>query len=119
MRGAEVEAAPFVGRITPAYDVVGGRFSLHVGPLRDPAIGLNQKILWVLPPGYERRIGPTLAFTGRLNGVVQYRKAVPGTTREGDRNYDFPSILAPPRARCWTLTLTTGRLRARLVVLVR
>jgi hypothetical protein len=98
---------------------VDGRFALHVGPLRDPLTGLSQKILWVLPSTYRRYAGPQLAFTGRINGVVQYRARFYGAGRAGDSNLYFPSNLAPPAPGCWTLTLTTGRLKARLTVLVR
>ena len=117
--GASVKAPPFTGRIDPDYDIVNGRFALHVGPLRDPATGLSQKILWVLPSKYRKDVGPQLAFTGRLDGVVRYRTRVSAAIRAGDPNYYFPSNLAPPKVGCWTLTLTTGTLRARLVALVR
>lgn len=80
VQGPNVKAPPFTGRVAPEYDVVDGRFALHVGPLRDPVTELSQA---------------------------------------GDPNYYFPAILAPPLAGCWTLTLTTGRLKARLTVLVR
>jgi hypothetical protein len=119
VNGANVKAPPFTGRIAPQYDVVDGRFALHVGHLRDPVTGLSQKILWVLPPGYRKYVGPRLVFTGRLDGVVRYRASTYGTSRAGDPNYYFPSILAPPLAGCWSMTLTTGRLKARLTVLVR
>ena len=117
--GNWVKAPPFRGGIYPAYDVVDGRFALHVGPLRDAATQTSQKILWVLPPKYRKQVGSQLVFTGHLNGVVQYRYRTYGTTSGNDANYYFPSNLAPPKAGCWTMTLTTGRLKARLVVWVR
>lgn len=119
VQGPNVKAPPFTGRVAPEYDVVDGRFALHVGPLRDPVTELSQKILWVLPGKYRRYVGPQLAFTWRLDGVVRSRACTYGTSRAGDPNYYFPSILAPPLAGCWTLTLMTGRLKARLTVLVR
>jgi hypothetical protein len=119
VHGSIVKAPPFTGRIAPQHDVVDGRFALHVGPLRDPATELSQKILWVLPGKYRKNVGPQLAFTWRLEGIVRSRARTYGTSRAGDSNYYFPSVLAPPLAGCWTLTLTTGRVRARLTVFVR
>jgi hypothetical protein len=58
-------------------------------------------------------------FTGRLAGVVRYRYRASGTILPGDPNYYFPTNLAPPAEGCWSLTLTTGRLKARLVAWVR
>jgi hypothetical protein len=46
VRGNVVKAGVFTGYIAPRYDVVGGRFRLHVGEYRDSAIGLSQKIPW-------------------------------------------------------------------------
>jgi hypothetical protein len=34
VHGGVVKAGPFVGRVAPGYDVVGGRLRLHVGPWR-------------------------------------------------------------------------------------
>ena len=47
--GEIVRADPFVGYVVPRYDVVGGRFRLHVGVYRDRASGLSQKIPWFVP----------------------------------------------------------------------
>jgi hypothetical protein len=119
VHGSTVNASPFTGRIYPEYDVVDGRFALHVGPFRDVDAKTSQKILWVLPPRFRSKVGAQLAFTGRLNGAVQYRYRAAGTTSGNDSNFYFPSNLAPPNAGCWTMTLTTGRLKAQLVVWVR
>lgn len=117
--GNRVVAPPFKGGIAPQYDVVGGRFALHVGGVRDRRTGLSQKILWVLPARYRKSAGPGLAVTGRLNGIVRFRQWFPGAGVPGDPALYFPSNIAPPTAGCWTLTLTTGQLKARLIVLVR
>jgi hypothetical protein len=122
VHGSTVNASPFTGRIYPAYDVVDGRFALHVGPLRDETTQTSQKILWVLAPKYRKQVGSRLVFTGRLDGVIRYRYTASGTTaynNPSDTNYYFPTNLAPPTAGCWTFTLTTGRLKARLVAWVR
>jgi len=87
--------------------------------VRDRRTGLSQKILWVLPARYRKSEGPELAVTGRLNGIVRFRQWFPGAGVPGDPALYFPSNIAPPTAGCWTLTLTTGQLKARLIVLVR
>jgi hypothetical protein len=116
--GNRVHAGPFTGLITPEYDVVGGRFRLHVGDYRDRATGLSQKIPWLLPEKYS--VGASLAVVGR-------RLAPPRGTftdslqqvSSGSGSRVFPSSFSPPRAGCWRLTFKTGRTTGSLVVLVR
>jgi hypothetical protein len=117
--GDRVHAGPFSGPISQSYDVVDGRFRLHVGRYRDRAIGLSQKIPWFLPRSY--RVGPRLVVRGR-------RLAPPGRTftqtfpEAGSLTPDehvFPSILKPPSEGCWRLTLRTAHVKGSLLVLVR
>jgi hypothetical protein len=112
-----VHAGPFWGGIAPQYDIVDGRFRLHVGAYRDRATGLSQKIPWFLPEKY--RVGASVLVRGR-------RLAPPGasfseTLQEAGSSGDhvFPSSFAPPSAGCWRLTFKTGKVTGSLVVLVR
>jgi hypothetical protein len=117
--GNRVHAGPFTGFISPKYDVVEGRFRLHVGEYRDRTTGLSQKIPWFLPHAY--RVGGSLIVRGT-------RLAPPGRTfseslqEAGSPDPDqhvFPSAFAPPASGCWKLTFKTGRVTGSLVVLVR
>ena len=118
VRGDVVRAGPFTGGIDPDYDVVNGRFRLHVGPWRDRSIGLTQKIPWFLPQRY--RVGPSLTVRGT-------RLAPPGRTftdslqeaSSDSPDHVFPSAFAPPTAGCWRLSFKTGRTTGSLVVMVR
>jgi hypothetical protein len=118
VHGAEVHAGPFSGFIAPQYDVVDGRFRLHVGAYRDRATGLSQKIPWYLPHSY--RVGAFLFVHGQ-------RLAPPGeafTQRLAEAGspdpaqHVFPSIIRPPSAGCWRLSFRTRYVRGYLVVRV-
>src|ERR1041385_1608853 len=63
VHGSVVRAGAFTGYVTPAYDVVQGRFRLHVGEYRDRATGLSQKIPWFVPLRY--RVSDWLVVRGR------------------------------------------------------
>jgi hypothetical protein len=117
VHGDRVRAGPFVGGIVPRYDVVEGRFRLHVGGYRVPG-SLSQKIPWFAPRG---------AHVSNFLVVVGRRLDRPGSFRQRfTRAYSpdtpeavvFPSNLAPPRAGCWRLTFMSGRLVGSLTVLV-
>jgi hypothetical protein len=118
VEGDRVHAGPFSGLIMPEYDVVDGRFRLHVGPYRDRAAGFSQKIPWSLPEKYS--VGERLTVVGR-------RLAPPGGTftdylQEGGTDSVgrwYPSAFSPPKAGCWRLTFKTGRTTGSLIVLVR
>jgi hypothetical protein len=99
VEGSRVRAGPFTGEIVRKYDVVNGRFRLHVGPYRDRATGLSQKIPWLLPKKYRaetvtvrgRRLAPRGgAFHDSLENVgFDQGKQV------------FPSSFSPPKAGWW------------------
>jgi hypothetical protein len=116
--GSTVHAGVISGGIAADYDVVDGRFRLHVGPYRDVERGLTQKILWWLPQSY--RVGARLVVRGHtLSGrkrTVTQRFWEAGTS-DSTRRY-FPSIVSPPSAGCWRLTLQTGKVRNALTVRV-
>jgi len=119
VHGNVVRAGPFVGYLAPQYDVVNGRFRLHVGDYRDRASGLSQKIPWFIPRSYPvrwsftvigRRLGP---IKGRFKSVLQQ-----ASSPSNPNKWVFPSSFSPPRAGCWSLTFRSGRVRGRLTVLV-
>ena len=115
--GDKVHAGPFTGLIDPDYDVVGGRFRLHVGAYRDRATGLSQKIPWFLPRAY--RVGVFLVVHGRRlapgPGAFTQRFPEAGSSDPTDPHV-FPSVLRPPRPGCWRLTFWTGRAAGSLLV---
>jgi hypothetical protein len=118
VRGDVVKAGPFVGRIAPGYDVVDGRFRLHVGPWRVRG-GLTQKIPWFIPVRY--RVADTLVVTGRrLDASPRtfrqtFRVALSSSTAG---MHVFPSIVAPPAPGCWQLSFRSGRIAGTLIALV-
>jgi hypothetical protein len=108
-----VKVGPFTGHIAPQYDVVGGRFRLHVGSFRDKAIGLSQKIPWYARPGSA--VGRSLVITGtRLTPrpVRSFKQEFRAAGRV------FPTIISPPSAGCWRLVFTSGSVTSTLKVLV-
>jgi hypothetical protein len=109
-----VRAGPFRGYISPTYDIVEGRFRLHVGPYRDRATGLTQKILWLA----SRRTGAvrSLAIVGnRL--APRPRRTFRQVFRSSGRTY-FPTNISPPSPGCWQLDLSSGAARGSLVARV-
>jgi hypothetical protein len=116
--GNYVHAGVIKGGIDVLTDVVDGHFRLRVGSYRDAARGLNQKILWSVP--VSRRAGARLVVRGRtINGakrtfVQKFWEA--GT--DDPANHYYPSIVSPPSAGCWRLTLTTGKLKNAVVARV-
>jgi hypothetical protein len=117
VHGDYVRAGPFSGGIDPDYDVVNGRFRLHVGPWRDRAIGLSQKIPWFLPGKY--RVGVFLVVRGRrlapAGGSFTVRLPEGGAD---PGQHVFPSNLSPPKAGCWRLSFQTRLVQGRLTVRV-
>jgi hypothetical protein len=117
VHGTTVKAGPFAGGLTPGYDVVDGRFRLHVGPwrVRD---GLTQKIPWFISKRYP--IGGPLIVTGRrLNGSPRtFRQKFNAAATSSPSTYVFPSIIAPPAPGCWRLSFASGRVTGSLVALV-
>jgi len=116
--GEQVHAGVITAGIDELTDVVDGRFRLHVGKYRDVARGIFQKVLWWAPA--ERRVGGRLVLRARsLYGpkrtfVQRFNRAY----ADDETKAFYPSYVIPPRAGCWKLTLTTGKLRNALVVRV-
>jgi hypothetical protein len=111
-----VRSGPITGYIVPGYDVVRGRFSLHVGPWRVKD-SLTQKIPWWVRDGAGA--GPSIVMTGtRLSPlpVKTFEQTFVGAISPQGV---YPSIISPPSAGCWRLTMRTGRVTASFVVLVR
>ena len=119
VHGSAVRAGPFRGELTPEYDVVGGRFRLHVGGYRDRETGLTQKIPWFARRGAP--VGRRLRLTGTRLGphprrFTQVFQRASGS--DSGATPVFPSIVSPPAKGCWRLHLRSGDSSARLTVLV-
>src|ERR1700754_4108426 len=113
--GRVVKVGPFRGGIVSRYDVVDGRFRLHVGGHRDKATGLSQKIPWFVPmrAGSQPRLlvtGTRLSPSRRTFRQRFGRAEYPGQDRE--RRYVYPSIISPPAAGCWRLRFQSGTIDA-------
>ncbi len=119
VHGNWVSAGAIRGAISPQYDVVDGRFRLHIGGWRNRATGLSQKIPWFLARKYGG--GGALRLTGK-------RLAPPGRTfrqlfqeaysSDSPDQHVFPSNISPPTSGCWRLTFRTGRVTGSLKVWV-
>jgi hypothetical protein len=113
-----VRIGPFRGELAGRYDIVDGRFRLHVGSYRDLETGLTQKIPWFAPRSSD--VGERLTITGRR----LYRRARPFTQRFGRAGtssstdpYVYPSIIRMPAPGCWRLTFRSGEVTAKATVL--
>jgi hypothetical protein len=120
--GVVVKVGPFRGMLARRYDVVDGRFRLHVGDVRDKATGLSQKIPWFVATragtGRSLLVTGTRLMPSRRTFRQRFGRAgYPG--QEQERRYVYPSIIAPPAAGCWRLRFQSGKVDARVVVLVR
>lgn len=118
VRNGEVKAGPFTGLVVPEYDVVAGRFRLHVGPYRDRATGLSQKIPWF---SATNRVGNRLVVTGsRLHPTPArtFKQTFVSAIGGGGSGVVFPSIISPPSSGCWRLKLQSGRVSSFLTVRV-
>jgi hypothetical protein len=88
VHGNVVRAGPFVGYVVPLYDVVNGRFRLHVGEYRNPATGLSQKIPWFIPRRYPVRGRSSLsddawALSGAGSGMCSINPRHRAIRRDG------------------------------------
>src|SRR5262249_5697362 len=108
-----VRVGGLVGYLDASHDVVRGRLALHVGRwrVRGPEA---QKIPWVVA-ATTRAPPPVLTVTGVRLGSSAARF----TQSFGSAAGVYPSIIAPPSAGCWRLTLTAGHLGGTLTALVR
>jgi hypothetical protein len=116
----DVRAGPFVGGAVPAYDAVGGRFSLRVGGMRTET--LSSKIPWFAMP--RHKVGATLIVTGRRIGASPrtfrqtFARAYGGGS-DPRGSIVFPSTIDPPTVGCWRLTLRSGNATGSLTMLAR
>jgi hypothetical protein len=99
-------------------EVVDGRFAVYAGGV-NPQTNTSEKILWTVRVG--KPIGPALAVTGRMFGSseIRYRRRLWQAVSAQTPGYLFPSTLDLPQPGCWSLTLRSGRVFARVVVLAR
>jgi hypothetical protein len=111
-----VRSGPITGGITASYDVVGGRFSLHVGPWRVKD-SLTQKIPWFVRD--VAHAGPTLELTAVRLAPLPARTFRQTFTAASSPSDVYPSIISPPSAGCWRLTMRTGSITVAFVALVR
>jgi hypothetical protein len=119
VHGDVVRAGPFSGYVVPQYDVINGRFRLHVGGYRDPATGLSQKIPWFVPQSYP--VGGSLTVSGRrldANGGSFKTVLHQSWSPNSPGRWVYPSSFSPPRAGCWRLKFASGYVRGTLTVLV-
>jgi hypothetical protein len=117
VHGNIVRAGAFSGAIVRRYDVLDGRFRLHVGPYRDARTRLSQKIAWSVPSG--ARVSHTLVVTWWLLHARRrpFRNLL-RLTGTSPSNRFFPSSFSPPVAGCWRLTFRSANLQGALTVLV-
>lgn len=109
-----VRAGPFRGYVSPSYDIVEGRFRLHVGPFRDKARGLSQKIPWFV----NRSAGAVKSLTivgTRL--TPRPRRTFKQLFRSSSRTF-FATTISPPFPGCWRLQLGSGAANGSLVAVV-
>jgi len=121
VEGDSVRAGQFLGFIAPEYDVVNGRFRLHVGAYRDKETGLSQKIPWWITRRAD--VGRRLRIDARRlppRSRRRFHQELRRTHGVGDRRrWVFPSIIEPPAEGCWRLRFKSGTTVGGLIVLVR
>ncbi len=114
-----VRSGPITGYITPGYDVVRGRFSLHVGPWRVKD-SLSQKIPWYIRADAAGGSAIVMIAT-RLRPLP--KRTFQQTFQTGGSGYPqgtvYPSNIEPPSAGCWRLTMRAGHVTAGFIALVR
>jgi hypothetical protein len=114
-----VRSGPVTGYISSGYDVVRGRFSLHVGGWRVKD-SLSQKIPWYVRDG-AGATGAIAMTATRLSPLPRATFRQTFTTGGGGypQGTVFPSNIEPPSAGCWRLTMRTGPIAVSFVALVR
>jgi hypothetical protein len=116
---AVVRSGPITGYIHPGYDVVRGRFSLHVGPWRVKD-DLTQKIPWYVRADADG--GAAIVMTATRLAPLP-RQRFRQTFATGGSGYVegtvYPSNIEPPSAGCWRLTMRTGSVNVTFTALVR
>ena len=117
VQGNTVKAGPFTGYVVPAYDSVGGRFSLRVGGMRTAT--LSSKIPWFVP--FRYKVSDSVVISGRrAHAPARAFRQTEALASAGDsRGWVFPSIIEPPTVGCWRLTFRSGEAVGTLTVLVR
>jgi len=116
VQSGKVHAGPFTAAVQRPYDVVNGRFRLHVGPYRDAKRRVIQQLDWSVPARY--RVGSRLSVTAvRLSPAPRtiFAQWFPASANR----HVFPTLLQPSSAGCWRLTFRTGPAKGSLTVLVR
>jgi hypothetical protein len=108
-----VHVGGLVGYLDGSHDVVGGRLALHVGRWRVRGEE-TQKIPWFVTATTHAQ-PPVLTVTG----VRSSPSAARFTQSFGAAAGVYPSIIAPPSAGCWRLTLAAGDLGGTVTALVR
>ena len=81
--------------------------------------GSSTKILWVWVGSAARsRGGGEVVVTGRrLGGRERFRQTFVAVSYAGQRGApSFASIVDVPRPGCWQLALSTGKLRAHVIM---
>jgi hypothetical protein len=118
VRGLYVHAGPFSGAIDPDYDIVDGRFRLHVGAWRDQSTGETQKIPWFLPSRY--RVGVYLVIRGTRLAPAggSFTARLPEAGSLDPSEHVFPSTLKPSKPGCWRLSFQTRLVQGRLIARV-
>ena len=120
VQAGKVHAGPFTATVQRPYDVVNGRFRLHVGPYRDAKRHLIQQLDWTVARG--PRVQSRLSVTAvRLSPAPRtiFAQWFPVSPTALPKGHVFPTLLQPSSAGCWRLTLQTGRAKASLIVLIR
>jgi hypothetical protein len=100
VHGDAVRAGPFTGYVVPQYDVVNGRFRLHVGAYRNRAAGLSQKIPWFVPRSVP--VKGSLVVVGRRLGSVKrsFKDVLQQTSSSNNpHQWGFPVELQPSARR--------------------
>jgi hypothetical protein len=100
---------------------VDGRAAVYAGGV-NPTTGTSEKVMWIvdrLRLGVLRIAGRRVRVTrtGRVRTARgSFRLELYEAYSEQTPGHLFPSIIAPPRAGCWRLTLRTPGSSARLII---
>ena len=100
-----------------------GRVTVYAGG-ENPIYDTAEKVLWIVDAA--KRVGSALRIVGGRVRVTRqgrvrptrgsFRLTLHEASSEQTPGHLFPSIIGPPRAGCWRLTLRSGRLSARVII---